>query len=97
MEGEWERGVGEGEENERSRGKKEREMEKKSAYVQKIAYYALVPSGVARTWVMPGPSSRSLPVERRALAMSPREARKFFSPSFFSYQDGLSWHLRALY
>jgi len=43
MEGEWERGVGEGEENERSRGKKEREMEKKFAYIQKIAYYAPVP------------------------------------------------------
>ena len=55
------------------------------------------PSGVARTWVMPGPSSWSLPVERRAAEISPREARKIFSPSFFSYQDGLSWHLRALY
>lgn len=29
---------GEGGENERSRGKKEREMEKKFAYIQKIAY-----------------------------------------------------------
>ena len=46
---------------------------------------------------MPGPSSWSLPVERRAAAISPREARKIFSPSFFSYQDGLFRHLRALY
>ena len=52
-------------------------------------------SGVARTWVMPGPSSWSLPVERRAAVITPREARKIFSSSFFSYQDGLSRHLRA--
>ena len=25
--------------------------------------------------------------------ISPRKARKIFSPSFFSCQDGLSWHL----
>ena len=25
------------------------------------------------------------------------EARKIFSPLFFSYQGGLSWHLRALH
>jgi len=24
-------------------------------------------------------------------------ARKIFSPSFFTYQDGLSWHLHALH
>ena len=36
-------------------------------------------SGVARTWVMPGPSSFSLPVERRATAISLREARKIFA------------------
>ena len=27
------------------------------------------------------------------MPISPREARKLFSPSLFSYQDGLSWHL----
>ena len=27
--------------------------------------------------------------------ISPREVWKIFSPSFFSYQDGLVWHLRA--
>ena len=31
------------------------------------------------------------------MLISLREARKIFSPSLFSYQDGLSWHLRALY
>ena len=30
------------------------------------------------------------------MLISPREAR-FFSPSFFTSQDGLSWHLRALH
>ena len=28
---------------------------------------------------------------------SAQSAEKNFSPSFFNYQDGLSWHLRALY
>jgi len=34
---------------------------------------------------------------RCVVVISPREARIKFSPSFFSYQDGLSWHLHALY
>ena len=35
---------------------------------------------------------------RRVAPISPREARKkFFAPSFFTSQDGLSWHLRALH
>ena len=61
------------------------------------AHIILTCSGVARTWVMPGPSTWSLPVKRRAAAISPRKARKIFSPLFFGYQDGLSWYLRALY
>ena len=49
-------------------------------------------SGVARTWVMPGPSSWSLPVERRVVAISPREARK----NFFAFIFQLSgWALVA--
>jgi len=41
---------------------------------------------------MPGPSSWSLPVERRAAAISPREARK----SFFAFIFQLSgWALVA--
>jgi len=39
-------------------------------------------SGVARTWVMPGLSSWSLPVERLAVVISPREARKIFRLHF---------------
>ena len=35
--------------------------------------------------------------QRRVVAISLRETRKNFSPSFFSYQDGLSLHLRVLY
>ena len=35
--------------------------------------------------------------QRRVVLISPREARKIFSPLFFSYQGGLSWHLRALH
>ena len=50
------------------------------------AHIILTCSGVARTWVMPGPSTWSLPVKRQ-----------IFSPLFFGYQDGLSWYLRALY
>ena len=76
-----------------------REMQRSgsgSIYVEGAKEYVL-DSGVARTWVMPGPSSWSLPVERRIVAISPREARKIFSHSFFSYQDGLLWHLHALY
>ena len=34
--------------------------------------------------------------EARSADQSARSAENF-SPSFFSYQDGLSWHLRALY
>jgi len=49
-------------------------------------------SGVARTWVMPGPSSWSLPVERRAAGISLREARK----NFFAFIFQLSgWALVA--
>jgi len=49
-------------------------------------------SGVARTWVMPGPSSWSLPVERCLVAISPREARK----NFFAFIFQLSgWALVA--
>ena len=33
----------------------------------------------------------------RVALISPREAREKFSPLFFSYQGGLSWHLRALH
>lgn len=39
---------GEGGENERSRGKKEREMEKKFAYIQKIAYLCTSASNDAK-------------------------------------------------
>jgi len=42
-----------------------------------------VSSGVARTWVTPGPSSWSLPVERCAVVISPREARKIFFAFIF--------------
>ena len=35
--------------------------------------------------------------QRCVLPISPREVRKFFSPLFFSYQGGFSWHLRALH
>ena len=35
--------------------------------------------------------------QRRVAPISPHEAGKFFSPLFFSYQGGLSWHLRALH
>ena len=35
--------------------------------------------------------------QRCVVLISPREARKNFSPLFFSYQGGLSWHLRALH
>ena len=31
------------------------------------------------------------------MPISPREARKNFFAFIFSYQDGLSWHLRALH
>ena len=36
-------------------------------------------------------------IEVRSGDQSARSAEKSFSSSFFSYQDGLSWHLRALY
>ena len=34
-------------------------------------------------------------LQRRVVLLSPREVRKKFSPLFFTYQDGLSWHIRA--
>ena len=43
----------------------------------------LYSSGVARAWVMPGPSSWSLPVERCAVVISPREAQKIFFAFIF--------------
>ena len=42
---------------------------------------------------MPGPSSWSLPVERRAVVIS----RKNFFAFIFQLSGWLSWHLRALY
>jgi len=44
-------------------------------------------SGIARILKLP---------RHRGCTLS-REARKNFSPSFFSYQDGLLWHLRTLH
>ena len=35
-------------------------------------------------------------VQRCVVLISPREAGKNFSPLFFSYQGGFSWHLRGL-
>ena len=49
-------------------------------------------SGVARTRVMLGPSSWSLPVERRAAAISPREARKIYFAFIFQLSG---WALMA--
>ena len=40
----------------------------------------------------------AMPKAQRCVVMiSLREAWKTISPLFFSYQDGLSWHLRALH
>ena len=44
-----------------------------------------------------GQAAEGSGIEARSGDESTREARKKFSPSFFSYQDGLSWHIRVLY
>jgi len=36
-------------------------------------------------------------IDMHSANQSTQSMEKNFSPSFFSYQDGLSWHLRALY
>ena len=36
-------------------------------------------------------------IEARSADQSARSRGKFFSPSFFTSQNGLSWHLRALH
>jgi len=45
-----------------------------------------------------GQAAEGSGIEARSGDQSTRANRgKKFSPSFFSYQDGLSWHIRVLY